>query len=102
MRTCKNYQLVKRIRSVSSKLEEPKNIPILDQFFGVVFDIVGPFLKASLVTCMYVMVAIDHYSKWCEAKVVMDHDIEIVANFWESEVMCKFGVLKYILIDNDT
>jgi hypothetical protein len=51
---------------------------------------------------MYVMVAIDHYSKWCETKVVMDHDIEIVANFWESEVMCKFGVLKYILIDNDT
>ncbi len=44
--------------------------------------------------------AINHYSKWCEAKGLMDHDAKIVAIFLESEVICKFVVPKYILIDN--
>ncbi len=30
----------------------------------------------------------------------MDHDAKIVAIFLESEVICKFVVPKYILIDN--
>jgi hypothetical protein len=46
-------------------------------------------------------VAIDHYSKWCEVKAIMDPDVETIAIFLEDEVMCRFGVLKYILIDND-
>ncbi len=31
----------------------------------------------------------------------MDPDVETIAIFLEDEVMCRFGVLKYILIDND-
>ncbi len=46
------------------------------------------------------MVAIDHYSKWCKTKAMMDHDVEIIAKVLESEVICKFEVPKYILIDN--
>jgi hypothetical protein len=45
-------------------------------------------------------VAIDHYSKWCEIKTMMDCDIEIIAKVLEGEVICRFGVLKYILINN--
>jgi hypothetical protein len=51
---------------------------------------------------MYVLVAIDHYSKWCEAKAMMDHDIETITKLLESEVICRFGVVKYILINNGT
>ncbi len=33
----------------------------------------------------YVVVAIDHYSKWCETKPVKDHDVTLVARFLEKE-----------------
>ncbi len=46
--------------------------------------------------------AIDHYSKWCEAKAMMDHDIEIATKILEGEIICKFGVPKYILTNNGT
>jgi hypothetical protein len=45
------------------------------------------------------LVAIDHYSKWCKAKLVIDHDDANVARFLEEEI-CKFGAPRFILIDN--
>jgi hypothetical protein len=46
------------------------------------------------------MVAIDHYSKWCETKVVVDHDAKIVVRFLEDEVIYIFNVPMYVLINN--
>jgi hypothetical protein len=48
----------------------------------------------------YILVAIDHYSKWCEAKVVVDHGVKIVARFLKDDIICKYGVPKFVLIDN--
>jgi hypothetical protein len=48
-----------------------------------------------------VLIAIDHYSKWCEVKAIVDHDVEIVIMFLEDEVICGFGVPKYVLTDNN-
>jgi transposase InsO family protein len=48
----------------------------------------------------YALIAIDHYSKWCERKHVKDHDNAIVARFLEEEIICRFGVPKFILTDN--
>jgi hypothetical protein len=31
----------------------------------------------------YVLVVINHYSKWCEARAMVDHDVEMVAKFLE-------------------
>jgi hypothetical protein len=45
-------------------------------------------------------VAIDHYSKWCEAKLVLDHIASMVVKFLEEEIICKYEVLKFVLIDN--
>jgi hypothetical protein len=47
-----------------------------------------------------VLVAIDHYSKWCEAKVVADHGAGTAARFLEDEVICRYGVPRFVLIDN--
>jgi len=44
--------------------------------------------------------AINHYSKWCEAKVVVDHDAKTTARFLEDEIIYKFRVPKYVLTDN--
>jgi hypothetical protein len=48
----------------------------------------------------YVLLAIDHYSKWCEAKSI-DHDAKTIARFLEDGAICRFSVPKYVLINNN-
>jgi len=84
-----------------SELEDFKNISIWDQFFKVVIDTTRPLLESKHGN-MYVLVAIDHYLKWCEAKVVMGYDAKITTKNVEGEAICRFKVPKYILVDNGT
>jgi hypothetical protein len=44
--------------------------------------------------------AIDHYSKWWEARLVKEQTAEIIAKFLEKEIIYRFRVPKYILTDN--
>jgi hypothetical protein len=46
------------------------------------------------------LVAIEHYSKWCEAKAMQDHTIITIAKIFKKDIICRYWVLKYILIDN--
>jgi hypothetical protein len=48
----------------------------------------------------YILVAIDHYLKWCEAKAVVDHGAKTVARFLEDEIICRYGVPKFVLTNN--
>jgi hypothetical protein len=48
----------------------------------------------------YVLVTIDHYSKWCETWPIKEHDACIIVKFLEDEVICRYGVPKYILTNN--
>jgi hypothetical protein len=48
----------------------------------------------------YVLVVIDHYSKWCETQPIKEHDAYTATKFLQDEVICKYGVPKYILINN--
>jgi hypothetical protein len=50
-----------------------KIIPIYDLFYRVALNIVGPLLEIKDGN-MYALVAIDHYSKWCETRPIRDHD----------------------------
>jgi len=43
---------------------------------------------------IYVLLAINHYSKWCEARAMADHDVEMAAKFLEHKAIYKFGVLE--------
>jgi transposase-like protein len=76
-----------------------KNIIVYDLFHRVALDNTRP-LPETKDGHRYVLVAIDHYSKWCEARHVKDHDAIVAARFLEQEIMCRFGVPKFILIDN--
>ncbi len=62
-------------------------------------DIVGHLPKTKDGN-KYALVAIDHYSKWCEARPIRDHDVATVARFLEEEIICKFGVPIFILTNN--
>ncbi len=44
--------------------------------------------------------AIDHYSKWCEARAVADHGAKTAARFLEDEIICRYGVPKFVLTNN--
>ncbi len=85
--------------SVRSGDERLKNIPVCDLFHRVALDIAGP-LPETKAGNKYILVAIDHYSKWCEAKVVTDHGARTAAQFLEDDLICKYGVPKFVLTDN--
>ncbi len=79
--------------------ERLKNIPVCDLFHRVALDTAGP-LPETKAGNKYILVAIDHYSKWCEAKAVADHGAKIVARFLEDDLICRYGVPKFVLTDN--
>jgi hypothetical protein len=54
----------------------------------------------TLVGKIYVLIVIDHYSKWCDVKAVIDHDVKTIAMFFLNDGICKFKVPEYILMDN--
>jgi hypothetical protein len=76
-----------------------KNILICDLFYHVTLNIVGLLPKIST-SNKYVLVVVDHYFKWCEVHPVKEHDVAIATRFFEEEIICYFGVPKYIFIDN--
>ncbi len=70
-----------------------------DLFYRVALDTAGP-LPETKSGNRYVLVAIDHYSKWCEAKAVADHGAKTTTRFLEDEVICRYGVPRFVLTDN--
>jgi hypothetical protein len=90
---------VRSTGSIRSKDEELKSIPICDLFHRVAMDIARP-LPETKSGNKYILVAIDHYSKWCEAKAVADHGVKTAARFLEDDIICRCGVPKFVFIDN--
>ncbi len=99
VRVCQQCQMVRRMGSIHSEDEELKSIPICDLFYRVAMDTAGP-LPETKSGNRYILVAIDHYSKWCEAKTVADHGAKTAARFLEDDVICRYGVPKFVLTDN--
>jgi len=84
-----------------SGIEEMKSIPICDLFYRVTMDIAGP-LPETTNGNKYVFVAINHYFKWCDTRPIKEHDAFTTAKFLEDEVMCRYGMPKYILTNNSS
>ncbi len=99
VRGCQQCQLVRSSSSIRSGDEQLKSIPVCDLFHRVALDTAGP-LPETKSGNKYILVAIDHYSKWCEAKAVADHGAKTVAGFLEDEIICRYGVPKFVLTDN--
>jgi hypothetical protein len=72
----------RKVGSIHSEDEELKNIPICELFYRIAMDIVGPLPKTRSGN-KYIIMAIDHYSKWCEAKAIANHGANIEARFME-------------------
>jgi len=85
--------------SIRSGDEQLKSIPVCDLFHRVALDTAGP-LPETKSGNKYILVAIDHYSKWCKAKAVTDHGAKTAARFLEDEIICRYGVPKFVLTEN--
>ncbi len=65
----------------------------------MVLDTTGPLPNANNGN-KYILVAIDHYSKWVEAKTIVNHEAKTITRFFEDDIICGFGVPKHVLMDN--
>jgi hypothetical protein len=74
-----------------------KSIPICELFYRVALDTAGPLPETKLGN-KCILVVVDHYLKWCEAKVVVDHGAKTSAKFLEDDVICRYGVPKFVLL----
>jgi hypothetical protein len=90
---------VKNEGSIRSGDERLKSIPICDLFYRIALDTIGPLLETKAGN-KYILVAINHYSKWCEAKAVADHGAKTAARFLEDDLICMYEVPRFVLTDN--
>jgi len=91
--------MVRKMGSIRSEDEELKIIVVCDLFYKIVMDIVGP-LPETKSGNKYILVAIKHYSKWCEAKAIANHGAKTIARFLGDDIICRYGVPKFVLTNN--
>jgi hypothetical protein len=91
--------MVKKVGNIRSEDEELKNIHVCELIHKIFMDTIGPLLETKSRN-KYIMVAIDHYSKWCEAKDVANHCVKTTTRFLEDDVICRYRVPKFVLTDN--
>ncbi|XP_075658893.1 uncharacterized protein LOC142628735 [Castanea sativa] len=62
-------------------------------------DAIGPLPKSSG-GHLYILAAIDYFSKWAEAVPLKEVKKETVVNFIRTHLIYRYGVLRYIITDN--
>ncbi len=61
-------------------------------------DIVGP-LPITREGNRYIVIAMDYFTKWSEARVIKAANVKMVATFIYKEIICWFGSLR--VLQND-
>ena len=73
------------------------NSPIPFAMWGM--DILGPFPLASAQR-KFLIVAIDYFTKWIEAKPLAKITTKQVAQFFWENVICRYGIPRVLVTDN--
>jgi len=69
-----------------------------EQWERVSVDITGPRPKASRGN-LYILMLVDHFSKWAEAILLPNHTAPVVARALMNQVFVRFGVPRQLLSD---
>nr|GEV82393.1 reverse transcriptase domain-containing protein [Tanacetum cinerariifolium] len=87
-------------RKISQRDEMPQNVIQACKFFDVWgIDFMGPFPSSR--GNRYILVAVDHLSKWVEAKALSTNDARVVVKFLKS-LFAQFGTPRAIISDRGT
>nr|GEY76417.1 reverse transcriptase domain-containing protein [Tanacetum cinerariifolium] len=88
----------KRQGKISQKDEMPQNAIQVCEIFDVWgIDFMGPSSRGN----KYILVAIDYFSKWVEAKALHTNDARVVVKILKS-LFARFGYPRAIISDRDT
>ena len=97
IKTCKRCQE----RGSPKKNNKKRTIEVMDIFERWGIDIVGP-LSGTPRGNKYIVIAMDYFSRWSEAKALKSANAESVAEFIYEEIICKYGAPKKIQSDQRT
>src|SRR3990170_5734836 len=78
-----------------------RTIETVDVFERWGIDIVGP-LPITERGNRYIVVAMDYFTRWPEAKPLKSANAETVATFIYEEIICRYGIPKVIQSDQET
>jgi transposase InsO family protein len=92
--SCDNCQR----RGSSKRREELIPLKIGAPFDKIGIDIKGP-LPLTTKRNRYLVVAMDYFTKWPEARAISDAKTETIAKFIFEDIICRHGVPKEILSD---
>lgn len=76
-------------------------IEIIKPFYQIGIDIVGPLPQTDR-SNKYIVVAMDYFTKWPEAKALKEANAKEVAMFIYEDIICRHGCPKKILSDRGT
>jgi hypothetical protein len=96
---CENCQKCARDQKQPSSLTQLIQPTWPLQRWGL--DLLGP-LPPAQGNLKYVVVAVEYFSKWIEAKPLATITSVIVLNFFWQNIVCRFSVPKAITMDNGT
>lgn len=97
IKSCDNCQR----RGKPNRREELIPIKVTGIFKRIGIDIKGP-LPITKNGNKYIIVAMDYFSKWPEAKAIPNAKADTVAEFIYKEIICRHGVPDEILSDRGT
>ena len=88
-------------RGKPQKKNELHPIEIMEPFYQIGIDIVGPLPKTDRDN-KYIVVAMDYFTKWPEAKALKEANAKEVALFIYEDIICRHGCPNKILSDRGT
>src|SRR6266511_4328821 len=80
---------------------QKRTIPLTDIFERWEVDIVGP-LPITREGNRYIVVAIDYFSRWSEARPLKAANADTVATFLYEEIICRFEAPRILQSDRET
>jgi transposase InsO family protein len=88
VRSCKTCQQRQR-RSGEAPLQPIHKQPI--PFYQVGIDVMGPLPK-TLTGKRYIVIAVDHFTKWVEARAISEADAQSITQFIYEDIICRHGI----------
>ena len=63
-------------------------------------DIIEPIEPKASNEHQFILVAVDHFTKWVEAITSKAVTKKVVVDFFHSNIICQFGISRTIITDN--